>query len=127
MDAPSLLVVDDDPGILAMLVDCLRDTGHPVAGVASVDAAVAALARDRYALVLADAFHDLLGPHDDRWAALESLRRAAAPAPVVIVSGHREETFAGWAERGFAGHLPKPFDLGDLLATVRECLGRAAP
>jgi DNA-binding response OmpR family regulator len=53
---------------------------------------------------------------------LDQIRTRTA-APVVIVSAHPASVFAGWAERGYAAVLPKPFDIEALSALVRLLCG----
>jgi two-component system response regulator GlrR len=117
-----LLVVENDPATRTRVGDCLGEEGYRVTAATSIDEALAALAVGSFDLVLADAFYD---PHNldvDQWAALDRLRRAAGATPLLIFSSHPRATFEGFAARGFAGLVLKPFALDPLLATVRDCL-----
>ncbi len=53
-------------------------------------------------------------------------REAVGDTPVLIFSAHPASAFDGYAERGFAGVISKPFYLNELLATIRATL-RPAP
>ena len=52
----SILIVEDDPTILEILIEGLADEGYTAAGVTSMDEAIGALRARRYDLVLSDAF-----------------------------------------------------------------------
>jgi DNA-binding response OmpR family regulator len=114
----TILLVEDDPDLRELTAAALRDEGYRVVAVARHAEALAQLRAFRFGLVLADSE----GMVADPWAGLEALLRAAGPTPVVIYSAHRPEVFADHAARGFAGLLVKPFDLDELLATVRAHL-----
>jgi CheY-like chemotaxis protein len=117
-----LLVVEPDPAARTRVGECLGAAGYRVTAAASIDAALAALTAGAFDLVLADAFYDPRDHDADRWAGLDRLRMAAGATPLLIVSSHPRATFAGFAARGFAGLVPKPLALDQLLATVRDCL-----
>ena len=114
-----VLVIDDEPAILDVVRACLGDEGYRVAVAPTLAAGLERLARDRFALILADGFCY----QPDPWDGLDRIRAAAPATPIVICSAHRRDLFDGWAGHGFAGLLPKPFDLDDLLAHVRAHFG----
>jgi DNA-binding response OmpR family regulator len=122
---PAILVVEDDHDICAVTCEVLREAGYRVVPAATHEAAHAALRVARFDLVLADTA-DAGAPTHDHWAALDALRAAAANASVVIFTAHSPDRFAGHEARGFAGLLPKPFDLDDLLGTVRRTVRGAS-
>ncbi len=111
-----LLLVEDDAAIAEVVVEVLAEEGYAVQTAGSPAAArrLLALRPDGYALVLSDSF---VQPPADPFTWLEEVRGHTA-APVVIFSAHAESLFTGWQDRGFAGLLPKPFDLDTLLALV---------
>ncbi len=119
--AADLLVIDDEPAILEVVRDCLSDEGYQVAVAPSLAAGLDHLTRDYYALILADSFASV----PNLWAGLDRLLAAAPNTPIVISSAHPRDLFDGWEGRGFAGFLPKPFDLDDLLAQIRAHLDTA--
>ncbi len=112
------MVVEDHPDIRELTVAALRDEGYLVVAVAEYSEAITHLAAFRFGLILADS----AGVVTEPWRSLEALRNAAGLTPVVIYTAHSPARFAGYAERGFAGFLAKPFDLDNLLAIVREHL-----
>lgn len=119
---PAILVVDDEADIRALARDALGSDGYRVMAVATYDAALSSLRGFRFALVLADT-NALAATEEAGRAALAHLLAAAGNTPVVICSGHDPKLFADFAARGFAGTLPKPFDLDELLATVAAHAG----
>ena len=114
-----LLVIDDEPAILEVVRDCLSDEGYRVEVAPTLVAGLDRLTRDRFGLILADSYSISPNP----WVGLDRIRAAAPTTPVVICSAHRRDLFDGWAAHGFAGFLPKPFALDDLLAQIRAHLG----
>lgn len=122
----TLLVVEDDPGIRDLMCECLREEGYRVAAAADAEEAVDALARLRFDLVLADALGaPPADPQAGQWPALARILTASGGIPVVICTAHQASGFADFRERGFSDLLLKPFDLDELLATVRRNLGGA--
>ncbi|MCX8004739.1 MAG: response regulator, partial [Burkholderiaceae bacterium] len=131
VDATVLLVEDNDVN-QALAVAMLEKLGCQVEVAADGHAALAALARRRFDLVLMDCQM----PGMDGFEAVRQLRAAARGAtppsvPVVALTAH---ALAGDAERcraaGFDGYLAKPFRFGELAATLQRYLRaplRAAP
>ena len=70
--AGNLLVVDDDPSILDLLRECLRDDGYRVLAVATAEEALARLVAFRFDLVLS-ALVILIGL--PAWIVLRAIRR----------------------------------------------------
>jgi two-component system KDP operon response regulator KdpE len=123
---PAILVADDDPAIAALVREVLEGAGYRVVVAPTHAAALAALAAGRHALVLCDTEGPVVGGDDPaRWDSVQAVRAAAGDTPVAIFSAHPPRTFAGWRARGFAGLVSKPFDLDDLVATVRALVGPA--
>jgi CheY-like chemotaxis protein len=122
--AGNLLVVDDDPAILDLLRECLRDDGYRVLAAADAEEALTMLSAFRFDLILTDALRVAAAFGGDPWAALSRLRAASGDTPLVILSAHTESSFDGYAERGFAGLVPKPFDIDALSAVIRRAIDR---
>ena len=115
----SILIIDDDLDIRDMAGEALRDEGYRAVTLATHAEGVQRLAAVHFDLILADSAGAGVA---DPWAALEAVKAAAGHTPVIIFSAHAPHVFAGYAEHGFAGLTAKPFDLDDLLATVRLTL-----
>ena len=117
-----LLIVEDDAATLELLHECLRDAGFRVTAAATIEAALVALVAQRFDLVLSDAFRVFGALERDPWSALTRLRTAAGDTPCVILSANRARSFEGFAERGFAGLVLKPFDIDRLVAAIRRAI-----
>ena len=115
----TLLVIDDEQPILELLGEALTEEGLRVTLAPDLPAALAALDRDRFDLVLADSLAEFDPEFAlDQWPALEAIKTGADTSRVVIFSAHPRQHFACWQERGFAGFIAKPFDLDELVETV---------
>jgi len=119
----TILIVEDDPSISAVVTETLRDEGFRVVAATKHADALTALTALRFGLVLTDTAGGSDGS-GDRWPDLDRLRAAAGDAPTVIFSAHHPSAFDGYVERGFAGFIAKPFDLDGLLTVVRGALAR---
>jgi len=116
---PTILLVEDDPSIAALICDVLTDSGYRVLVAATPTLGGTILAAFRVGLVLTAGFH---GGGDDPWAPLAPLVARAGGTPVILRSAHRPAAYADHAARGFAALLPRPFDLDALLALVASVL-----
>ncbi len=116
---PSILVVDDDPAIRAMLSELLGDEGYDVAGVANGQEALRDLRHrdDLPQLILLD----LMMPIMNGWTFLthqqQDVRLATIPV-VVISAGSRVQQQP--VPHSPASFLPKPVDVDLLLGMVER-------
>jgi len=109
-----VLVVDDEPAIIEILLRSLETQGHAGKGAESAEEAAAALSAGTYDLVLLD--HVL--PGVTGMQALGKLR-GLTKAPVYIMSGYTgDDTRQDVMLLGATGFLPKPLALADLLAVI---------
>jgi DNA-binding response OmpR family regulator len=110
---PRVLVVDDDQSIRFLCRVNLELEGYEVLEAESLERARAALAEQEIDLVLLDVH--LHGERSD--ALVAECHTRQPPVPVVLVTGSLDLT----EERltGADAILPKPFELGELLGTVR--------
>lgn len=116
----TILVVEDDSGLAAVLVEALGEQGFRVIAAHSLAEATRFLRAFRVQLVLADAlWHDRAA---DPWAAADAIRAAASDAPLVLCSGHDPARYAENASHGCAAFLGKPFDVEELLRLVAALL-----
>jgi DNA-binding response OmpR family regulator len=119
--AGPILVVEDDPSLLAAVSEALEDEGYEVVAVGHGRAALEAILRRRPALVLLD----MRLPIMNGWDVARELRARGIALPIVVMTAAQDA--AAWAaEIGAAGYLAKPFDLLDLLATVERLRERTA-
>ena len=119
----TVLVVDDDPFIVAALAELLEDHGLDVHTATNGFSALRLAGELRPAIILLDialperSGKDLL--HDFR------AEPATHDAAIVIVTGHADNlSDSDLAEAD--GIVTKPFDVGDLVLTVQRAVLRAA-
>ena len=106
-----ILVIDDDPDILALLELTLASAGFEVATATDGQMALAALDVTPPDLVLLDMGMPVL----DGWGFARAYRDRPGPrAPVVVLTAVRDGASLA-AEIGADGHLDKPFDVSELL------------
>ena len=108
-----VLVIDDDPSIRFLCRVNLELDGHEVLEADTLASARATVGAEGVDVVLLDVH--LHGERSDDLIAECHARRP--PIPVVIVSGSADVTQAGLSKADAI--LPKPFELGELLKTVR--------
>ncbi len=119
---PTILVADGDPAILELVEELLTDAGFVVVAVTSAMAAVRALARGSFAVVVTDPFVFGTYSADNSWATLSSIRAVAGATPLVIFSAHNTGAFADFAACGFAAVIHKPFDLDVFCAVIQTTI-----
>jgi CheY-like chemotaxis protein len=126
LDAPVILVVDDEPSIRTLIGAALRAQGYRVLQAADGLQALDLAARGRPSLVLLDIALPLLSGHD----VLRRLRQtpATASTPVLLLSGLasslEEEQARGLGAQGVIG---KPFTPAELLRRVAQALPQPVP
>lgn len=113
--ARPILVVDDDPEILAMLRDFLESEGLAVRTAANGAEALEALDEVMPALILLDMRMPVL----DGWAFAKRFHERALTYPIVVMTA--AESARRWAEEiGATGYIAKPFDVNELLETIER-------
>lgn len=117
---PTVLVVDDDPILVALLAEALAARGYRV--LAAVGAQALRLAQEACpALILLD----LQMPQLDGAEVFRRLRAEPATAAIPVVLMSADDRLGGVAGAlAVEDRLPKPFDLDDLFAAVARWAGR---
>jgi NtrC-family two-component system response regulator AlgB len=118
----SALVVDDDPGVRQSLRLCLETDGARVLGVGSAKAALDALERGRFDLVLLDVW---LGSESGLDAIPDIVRRQPAASIIVITALATFESAVDAMKRGASDYLPKPFTPDQVRHASRRALEAA--
>lgn len=111
-----VLLVEDDIDVREILRELLEDAGYSVTWAANGREALAHLKHGRAPrLILLDLMMPIMdGP---AFRAAQRQDPALAPIPVVVISAdHGVDAKIG--EMQVDGYLPKPFEVGTLLATV---------
>ncbi len=124
MDAlTTVLVADDDRTIRRNLVLLLQSEGYRTLEADDGDAALARIAADAPDAVLLD----LKMPGRDGLDVLSELGPALADLPVIVVTAFGGSTVAIEAmRRGAYDYLTKPFDLDEVLLTLKRALRQRA-
>jgi two-component system, chemotaxis family, chemotaxis protein CheY len=110
----SILVVDDEAPVRAVVTALLEDTQYDVAEVANGQDALACLHRhpSRFQLVLLD----LMMPYMSGWEVLRAIQTNPALASVsVVIMTAGSNVYQQALDRGAAGYLSKPLDFDQLL------------
>src|SRR5687767_5159766 len=116
---PSILIVDDEPGVRSALGGVLRDEGYDVDAVDSGEACLDRLARHVYDVVLLDVWL----PGMDGLATLARMRERQLDAQVVIISGHGNvESAVRAIKNGAFDFVEKPLSLEKTVLVVRNAL-----
>jgi len=118
-----VLLVEDEACIRELVASLLLDEGYDVASAPNGVAALAVLEQPGQPpldLILLD----LLMPAMDGWHFAEAYRRRPGPGAPIVVFTAALVGPEGGPPVGAAGALPKPFDVGELLAAVAAHLGR---
>jgi two-component system copper resistance phosphate regulon response regulator CusR len=111
-----ILVIEDEPRILAFLARALEAEGFAVDQADDGPAGLARAIGGRYDLVILD----LLLPRVNGLTVLRELHRRRPELPVVIVSARSDlPTKLRGFELGASDYIPKPFAFDELLARVR--------
>ena len=119
--SPSVLVVDDDPDVRALVSTLLGRAGYLITEAPDGRAALKVLYDQRPDLVVLD----VNMPDLDGWATLERIRDLS-DVPVVMLSARGEELEKVRALRaGADDYVTKPFGRQELLARVESVLRRA--
>ncbi|NKF23935.1 response regulator [Solimonas marina] len=116
-----VLLVDDDVRLRQMMAEYLERHGIESEGASTASAAVRALSRGRFDLIVLD----LMLPDEDGIALCRRLRSAASPVPIIILSakGDDVDRIVG-LEVGADDYLAKPCNLRELVARIFTVLRR---
>src|SRR5438552_12078598 len=117
-----VLVVEDEPELLRVLAEALREEGYAVDEAdTGTDALFKATSWDYDAVLL-----DLMLPGLDGWQVLAKLRKNK-PTPVLILTARDAvgDRVRG-LDVGADDYVVKPFNLAEVLARVRALIRRSA-
>ena len=118
----SILVVEDDPGVRASIVQLLRDAGFAVEQAADGTSAIGLLCDPSHAIDLL--FIDAVIPGASSAEVIETARTRRAGIGIIVCSGYVEEELLRRGIRtGEIACVRKPFTSAELLGTVRLELG----
>ncbi len=116
---PSILIVDDEPGVRSALGGVLRDEGYNVDAVESGEACLERLGRRAFDVVVLDIWL----PGMDGLATLARMRERQVDSQVVVISGHGNvESAVRAIKMGAFDFVEKPLSLEKTVLAVRNAL-----
>jgi two-component system, NtrC family, nitrogen regulation response regulator NtrX len=116
---PTILVVDDEPGVRSALGGVLRDEGYTVEAVSSGEACLERMTRGPVDLIVLDVWL----PGMDGLATLARLRERQVDAQVVLISGHGNiESAVRAIKMGAFDFVEKPLSLEKTVLVIRNAL-----
>jgi two-component system, OmpR family, response regulator len=118
-----VLVIEDEPDLLSVLAQSLRETGYAVDTAADGAEGLFKAEGGQYdALVL-----DLMIPRLDGWGVLKALRCTGNTVPVLVLTARDalSDRVRG-LDCGADDYLTKPFELAELFARLRAIIRRSA-
>ena len=117
----SLLIIDDESALVNSLSFALRGEGYDVVGVGTAAEGLRAAERTTPSLVLLD----LRLPDGSGIEVLEKLLVVLPGIPIIMISAHGDTRVAVKSVKmGAFDYLTKPFELDELLLTIRSALER---
>jgi two-component system response regulator AtoC len=122
-DSRSVLVVDDDAQIRSLLADLLKEAGYAVRQAKTGAEATAAVEKQRPDLVMMD----VKLPDMDGLDVLKTMKRERPELEIIVMTAFGGSSSAIKAmEHGAYDYVTKPFEIDDLLATLRRVFEHAA-
>src|ERR1700719_3294002 len=116
---PTILIVDDEPGVRTALTGVLSDEGYEVESVASGEACLDRVTRGSVDLIVLDVWL----PGMDGLATFARLRERQVDAQVVLISGHGNiESAVRAIKLGAFDFVEKPLSLEKTVLVVRNAL-----
>jgi two-component system nitrogen regulation response regulator NtrX len=116
---PTILIVDDEPGVRSSLSGVLRDEGYQVEAVSSGEACLDRVSRGAVDLIVLDVWM----PGMDGLATLARLRERQVDVQVVLISGHGNiESAVKAIKLGAFDFVEKPLSLDKTVLVVRNAL-----
>jgi two-component system KDP operon response regulator KdpE len=123
MEKKKILVVDDDPVIIELLVSALTETGVEVVTAAGGSAALQQFYAQRPDLVILD----VMMPDPDGWETCRIIRQLSdVPIIMLTINADDQEIIRG-LDSGADDYITKPFNAHVVLARVRAALRRTNP
>jgi two-component system OmpR family response regulator len=117
-----VLVIEDEPDLLSVVMQALRENGYAVDGAADGrEGLYKAKAADYDALVL-----DLMLPGIDGWSLLRELRKTHVTPVLLLTARDSLPDRVRGLDAGADDYLTKPFELAELLARLRALIRRSA-
>ena len=116
----SVLLVEDDPSIAIVITAALEDEGLKVTHCETLAQRDALLIDSDFSALVTD----VMLPDGDGIESLSAIRQSHPTMPVVILSAQNTlDTAVRASDTGAFEYFPKPFDIDELVRTVRQAVG----
>lgn len=117
-----ILLVEDEPGLVRVLTDLLKERGYQVKSCLTGEAGFETAAKEVFDIILLD----VMLPGIDGFEVCQSLRRAGIRTPILMLTARGEildklTAFEGGAD----DYVTKPYDSDELLARIGALVRRA--
>ena len=118
----NILIVEDDPAILAGLSDVLVFNGYSVKGIEDGGEGLKAILGNQFDLVLLD----VMLPTMDGFSICKEVRREKPTQPIIMLTakGAEDDIITGF-QAGVDDYISKPFSLRELIVRVEAVLRRS--
>jgi len=116
---PKILVIDDNPDILKLIVDILKSNDYEVTAAPGGEAGIRELESDNYAMVLTD----LIMPDVSGMEVLDHLIAKSSKTMCIILTGHGSiKSSVEAIKKGAFDYITKPVSASDILLSVEKAL-----
>jgi CheY-like chemotaxis protein len=122
MEQRTVLVVEDEPAVRALLSLVLETRDYRVVTADDGPQALERVRVERPDLILLD----LMLPGMDGWAVLDAIRRELGGARIPVIAMTASSRWDGTSMGGVDAFLRKPFDMQGLLDALDEVFGPEA-
>jgi DNA-binding response OmpR family regulator len=117
-----VLVVEDEPALLSVIAQALREAGYAVDEAADGEIGLYKATSWEYDAVVLD----IMMPKRDGWSVLTALRKTHKTPVLLLTARDAVADKVRGLDVGADDYLVKPFDLTELLARVRALIRRSA-
>jgi CheY-like chemotaxis protein len=126
---PWVLIVDDDPVLVALLAETLTDEGYQVKVLLDTNPTVvqSVVEHDLPSCVVLDGSG--YSDYGEAWETAAWLQQRTSPVPTIMLTGHRASAAEARARAtprsqaaGIVAILEKPFEITDLIAAVGQAV-----
>ncbi|MBT3362503.1 MAG: response regulator [Chloroflexi bacterium] len=123
METPSILVVDDEPGILETVYDILDIKGYKVAMAENGAKGVALVSKQYFDIVLID----IVMPEMNGVEAYNHIKRISPDTRVIMMTGYGSDhpLVKSALKSGVERLLHKPFEIKNMLGVIDEAVNHA--
>lgn len=117
-----ILVIEDEPSVAIALRDSLESEGHSVEVAADGNSGFQLASNASFELILLD----LMLPKMSGLEICQRLRAQDIETPIIMLTARGESSDAAFGLKlGADDYIPKPFDVGELLARIEAVLRRS--